>query len=173
MEIDLIYGDEPVKCTVNGKNDHGVVQMADGSSHQISVNRDTRDLLTIDTGSQTFQAAVVTQGGKTTVSYNGRIYKFTSPEIARLATKRVSSGTLVAPMTGVISSISVAVGETVKAYQALAVMEAMKVMATLEAPFDGTVEAINFTKGQQVGHGDTILVIAPDPVPEQDGEKDK
>ena len=169
MDIDLICNETPIKFSVSGDSTMGMVHMPDGTIHQFSIQRTEQNLLTIRTESQTLRAAVYSKKGTTSVSYKGRIYKFNSPEIVRLATTRLTTGTLVAPMTGVISTVSVVVGETVSAYQSLAVMEAMKVMATIEAPFDGVVASVNVTKGQQVGHGDTILVITP--VTVQDGGK--
>lgn len=69
------------------------------------------------------------------------------------------SGSLVAPMTGIVSAVHVAVGQVVEAYQALAVVEAMKVMATLEAPFAGTVTAIHVASGDRVEHGMVLVEL--------------
>ena len=72
----------------------------------------------------------------------------------------VAEGTKVtAPMPGTILDIKVAVGDTVKAGQAICVLEAMKMENDVNAPADGKVLSINTTKGSQVETGAVLAVI--------------
>ncbi|MGN1134259.1 MAG: biotin/lipoyl-containing protein [Oscillospiraceae bacterium] len=72
----------------------------------------------------------------------------------------VADGTKVtAPMPGTILDIKVAVGDTVKAGQAIAVLEAMKMENDVNAPCDGKVLSINTTKGSSVETGAVLAVI--------------
>lgn len=58
-----------------------------------------------------------------------------------------------APMPGLVRQILVKKGDTVKAGQALAVMEAMKLQLTLSAGGDGTVDAVLAKEGEMVAEG--------------------
>ena len=72
----------------------------------------------------------------------------------------VADGTKVnAPMPGTILEVKVAVGDTVEAGQALAVLEAMKMENEIVAPQDGTVASINVNKGDSVEAGQTLASL--------------
>ena len=64
-----------------------------------------------------------------------------------------------APMPGKVVSFAVKSGDTVKAGQALAVMEAMKMEHTIAAPADGEVLELLFAPGDQVAEGDELLTL--------------
>ncbi len=66
-----------------------------------------------------------------------------------------------APFTGVVS-LKVAVGDTVTANSAVAMIEAMKMESVISAPISGTVERIAIAEVASVEPGDLVLVIKPD-----------
>ena len=63
------------------------------------------------------------------------------------------------PLPGVIIAVKVNVGDTVKAGQEVAILEAMKMENSIEATHDGTVTAINVAKGDSVLEGAPIVTI--------------
>lgn len=63
------------------------------------------------------------------------------------------------PLPGVIIDIKVKVGDTVKAGQTIAVLEAMKMENDIQAEWDGVVTAINASKGDSVLEGAAIVTI--------------
>jgi 3-methylcrotonyl-CoA carboxylase alpha subunit len=69
-------------------------------------------------------------------------------------------GGLTAPMPGKVVSIAVKVGDSVKAGQSLAVMEAMKMEHTIVAPQDGQVTEILYAPGDQIVEGAALLSLA-------------
>jgi 3-methylcrotonyl-CoA carboxylase alpha subunit len=69
-------------------------------------------------------------------------------------------GRLTAPMPGKVVSFAVKAGDKVKAGQALAVMEAMKMEHTISAPKDGTVAELLYAPGDQVAEGAELLKLA-------------
>ncbi|WP_141291511.1 acetyl-CoA carboxylase biotin carboxyl carrier protein subunit, partial [Ideonella azotifigens] len=69
-------------------------------------------------------------------------------------------GRLSAPMPGKVISFLVKAGDSVAAGQPLAVMEAMKMEHTLNAPRDGVVGELMFAVGDQVGEGAELLTLA-------------
>ncbi len=63
------------------------------------------------------------------------------------------------PLPGVIIAVKVNVGDSVKAGQEVAVLEAMKMENSIEATQDGTVTAIHVAKGDSVLEGAAIVTI--------------
>ncbi|MCD8186804.1 MAG: acetyl-CoA carboxylase biotin carboxyl carrier protein subunit, partial [Rikenellaceae bacterium] len=64
-----------------------------------------------------------------------------------------------APLPGVILSIDVKVGETVKVGQRLFVLEAMKMENNIDSDREGIVREIKVEKGDSVLEGDVIMTI--------------
>ncbi|UIJ72348.1 pyruvate carboxylase [Aurantimonas sp. HBX-1] len=65
-----------------------------------------------------------------------------------------------APMPGVVSTLAVAPGQTVKAGDVLLSIEAMKMETALHAERDGTIEAVHVTAGAQIDAKDLLVVFA-------------
>lgn len=77
------------------------------------------------------------------------------------AAKPAGAGKVVAsPLPGVIIEVSVKEGQTVKAGQKVAVIEAMKMENEIAAECDGTITAIHVAKGDSVLEGADIVTIA-------------
>jgi 3-methylcrotonyl-CoA carboxylase alpha subunit len=76
------------------------------------------------------------------------------------AYSHAAAGRLTAPMPGKVVSFAVKSGDVVKAGQALAVMEAMKMEHTIAAPKDGTVAELLYAPGDQVAEGAELLTLA-------------
>ena len=70
-----------------------------------------------------------------------------------------SDGSIVSPMPGRIISVAVRDGDIVKAHQALATVEAMKMEHVLRAPFDGEVTALSTKQDDQVVEGKLLMKI--------------
>ncbi|NMN93893.1 pyruvate carboxylase [Antrihabitans stalactiti] len=64
-----------------------------------------------------------------------------------------------APFAGVVT-LSIAVGDKIKAGDAVATIEAMKMEAAITAPRSGTVSRVAISKVQQVEGGDLLAVVA-------------
>lgn len=63
------------------------------------------------------------------------------------------------PLPGVVLEIRVKEGETVKAGQALMILEAMKMENTIESAKDGVVKKLNVKQGDAILQGDILVVI--------------
>jgi 3-methylcrotonyl-CoA carboxylase alpha subunit len=68
-----------------------------------------------------------------------------------------AGGSLAAPMPGRVTAVLVEAGASVRKGTPLIVMEAMKMEHTISAHADGTVAAIHFKAGEQVGEGVALL----------------
>jgi propionyl-CoA carboxylase alpha chain len=82
------------------------------------------------------------------------------PRFADPATE-VATGSLVAPMPGLVVRLGAEVGDTVAAGQPLVWLEAMKMEHTIEAPAPGVVTALPAPVGTQVDLGATLAVVEP------------
>ncbi|WP_027487647.1 acetyl-CoA carboxylase biotin carboxylase subunit [Allorhizobium undicola] len=86
-----------------------------------------------------------------------------SPRVAKLAglmpkkTPPDTSNMLLCPMPGVVTAISVAVGDAVEAGQALATVEAMKMENILKAERRGIVKHISASPGQSLAVDELIM----------------
>ncbi len=78
----------------------------------------------------------------------------------QVAFSHAAAGRLTAPMPGKVVSFAVKPGDAVKAGQALAVMEAMKMEHTIAAPKDGMVAELLYAPGDQVAEGAELLTLA-------------
>lgn len=77
-------------------------------------------------------------------------------------TEQAGSGSLAAPMNGVIVSVMVEKGQQVEAGQTLVIMEAMKMEHTIQAPENGLVSEIFFKEGELVTEGDVLIDLEGD-----------
>ncbi|MCW2599336.1 MAG: acety-l/propionyl-CoA carboxylase subunit alpha [Frankiales bacterium] len=74
----------------------------------------------------------------------------------------LAAGSLTAPMPGTVLRVTVAVGDEVKAGDALVVLEAMKMEHGVKAVDDGTVTAVLVEEGGQVDAGAVLVIVTPD-----------
>jgi propionyl-CoA carboxylase alpha chain len=82
--------------------------------------------------------------------------RFPEPETA------TASGSLAAPLPGVVGRIAVTPGQRVAAGDLLLTLEAMKLEHPVLAPHAGTVTALPVAPGQQVESGAVLAVIEPE-----------
>jgi acetyl-CoA/propionyl-CoA carboxylase biotin carboxyl carrier protein len=98
-----------------------------------------------------------------TVGHRGQAHVFRRPEqFLHDATAAASDGAVLAPMPGTILSVTAEVGRPVRTGDTLVVMEAMKMEIALQAPFDGSLEALDAAEGEQVPLGHELFRVAPD-----------
>lgn len=119
-------------------------------------------------------------GNIASLSVNGESYRVTLEQEAEPEKKKVVLGqpapaaaegettpaadvntanAIKAPLPGTITSISVAVGDEVKAGDTVVVLEAMKMQNNIEAEKDGKVTAICVKPGQAVLEDDALIVV--------------
>ncbi len=178
MQIQKKYGEELVTLNVEPDGDGWRVRLPDGSEHRFTAARRVEDVLQISAtevtqtdaetatvGERVFRIPFARSTEGVAFAFEGMAYTFHTPTVRAPERKATAaSGALTAPMSGVVADVLVTVGQTVEARQPLVVLEAMKVMTTLEAPFAGTVTALTVQKKQQIAHGAAVVEITPDTV---------
>jgi pyruvate carboxylase subunit B len=71
-------------------------------------------------------------------------------------------GSILAPMSGMILTIKVKVGDKVKKDDLVAVMEAMKMQNEIHSPYSGTIKEILSFEGEVVSARDIVMVVDSD-----------
>ncbi|MER8375372.1 acetyl/propionyl/methylcrotonyl-CoA carboxylase subunit alpha [Mesorhizobium sp. M1406] len=136
----------------------------DDIAARVSVRPDGRFQVALDapydsTNSHDFRAAprLARWPGHITVFEDAVGYTFAVPDpLARADEVAAGSGSLRAPMPGLVKLVRVAKGDAVTRGQPLLILEAMKMEHTIAAPHDGVIAEIA-TEGAQVTDG-TVLV---------------
>jgi acetyl/propionyl-CoA carboxylase alpha subunit len=108
-------------------------------------------------------------GSQVSIFCRGRAEDFTVQPLAQAlaVSTRVDHSTdsdVLSAMPGLINSVEVSVGQTVRKGDTVIVMEAMKLILSLVAPIDGTISAIHCAPGQTVAGGVRLVEIAAAPV---------
>ena len=122
------------------------------------------DGLWVQFNGQRIQSTVYTQGDASdslchVFTPQGAVRISLLDTLAHAGEAMQEGGRLTAPMPGKVVSFAVKAGDKVKAGQALAVMEAMKMEHTISAPKDGTVAELLYAPGDQVPEGAELLKL--------------
>jgi acetyl/propionyl-CoA carboxylase alpha subunit len=110
---------------------------------------DLGDRILIHTSEGTFSGVAIRSGDAVLVSYRGQTFKF-ERTLRRAVDAAIGSGSLTAPMPGMIVEVLAAPGDHLARGSKIAVLEAMKTQLPLIMPFDGIVENVFVQAGQQV-----------------------
>ena len=133
--------------------------VGDEPPQPFSAQRDG-DRLDLTWGTSRISAQVHAVGEQVHVFFpDGALVLESVDEWAHAGDQADAGGQLTAPMPGKVLSFAVQAGDTVKAGQAVAVMEAMKMEHTLHAPTDGRVTELLYAPGDQVSDGAELLRI--------------
>jgi len=83
------------------------------------------------------------------------------PEVppVRSTGDRITSGEVKAPIPGVISSIPIKEGDTIRRGMPVVILEAMKMESEIAAPFDGVISKIHVREKAPVQEGDVLVTI--------------
>lgn len=85
--------------------------------------------------------------------------KSEEPVVAKPAVQSAGGHIVKAPLPGVILSINVKVGDSVKTSDTVIVLEAMKMENAIHAGADGKVAAINVSQGDSVLEGAALITL--------------
>jgi biotin carboxyl carrier protein len=117
-------------------------------------------------GGQSFEVRVEPWANALRISTGGREYVVAVRDPRKwernqgAATSAEGRQSVIAPMPGKIVRVLVKKGETVKAGQGIAVVEAMKMQNEVRSPKAGVIERLQVEEGRAVNAGDTIAVVA-------------
>ena len=131
--------------------------------YNVAVNSVTEDRAEVTVNGVTYQVRI-----ENSVSASATNAAPVSAEVPAAAPSQTAapapaqSGTgkpVLSPLPGVIVGIRVKVGDTVKAGQVVAILEAMKMENEIQSEYSGTVTSINVSEGDSVPEGAPIVTI--------------
>ena len=144
------------KFKINGNNYEVAINSVEGQTASVSVNGTPYTVELEEAPAAPVQAPVSAPAATAAPAPAPAVAAAPAPAApaASGAGKAVTS-----PLPGVIIAIKVNVGDVVKAGQEVAVLEAMKMENSIEATHDGTVTAINVSKGDSILEGAPVVTI--------------
>jgi len=149
----------PIDLTPQGKSYRATVgdKTVDVEIIRVDAERGQLELL-ID--GERVTAYVSADGAKRWVTVNGQTLMLTKASGAkRKSSSHDHASELVAPMPGLVRSVSVVEAEAVKKGQTLLVLEAMKMEIRIQTPRDGLVKKLLVKQGQTVEREQVLIEI--------------
>lgn len=158
MKRELILEVDGEEITVTAMREGESIRVErDGASYSVRIVAESIVGLKSGASKPTGAGSVALSGAPNAPS-PGTIAPVSRPPASR-PTAALASGTVVAPMTGVIDAVSVEVGAAVAEGETVVVLEAMKMYIDVVAPSNGTVQTIAVHAGDSVKEGDTLITI--------------
>jgi len=128
-----------------------VIELRNGNEqYRCIVSLDAKGQPIVSFGGYTYPVQVATPK-----EYN---YQTVLKSVAEVA---IRPARIVAPMPGLIKSIAIHIGDSVKKGTTLLTLEAMKMENAIKSPLAGTVKSINVSAGQAVEKGFLLCEIVP------------
>jgi 3-methylcrotonyl-CoA carboxylase alpha subunit len=166
MDVPVLGGTRRHAVAVHRHHVSGTALVVDGLTHQMTshaVGEHAHDVTLLSdvphTTPRSLRATVTVHGHGTRLALfaaNGAVV-VQLVDLAAPEAQAAGAGSLAAPMPGKVLAMHVKAGDTVKAGQALAVMEAMKMEHTLNAPRAGVVAEVLFAAGDAVPEGAALI----------------
>ena len=147
------YGqrDDGYTVTVSEKTFHAHILAAQDGAFTVQVN------------GQLLHAHIASDGLRTLVAIDGRVYEFVREEKKIAQSRQREAGRLNpeirSPMPGKILEVRVSEGETVEAGQVLVVLEAMKMENALTAEGPARVRKLHVSSGELVDLGQLLVEL--------------
>jgi biotin carboxyl carrier protein len=108
-----------------------------------------------------FAIAAHAEGDERQVWVNGRFFTYQRQRTRPGASAAAASGSLSATIPAVVSEVLVGAGDEVAAGDKLILLESMKMVIPITAPYDGTITAVNCAAGESVQAGVPLLELEP------------
>lgn len=142
---DRIFIDgEPVYVGIHFLNENGLFMVEkDDSKQEYHIKSQENGTLRVTTRGLQIDAVVEPVKGKK----------------KKRQTEKKDTGSITAPIPGVVMNIFVQPGDIIKKDQVLVVLESMKMLMEFRAPSEGQVEKVSVAKGQKVEKGDMMVKI--------------
>jgi 3-methylcrotonyl-CoA carboxylase alpha subunit/acetyl-CoA/propionyl-CoA carboxylase biotin carboxyl carrier protein len=132
-----------------------------GRSARVRVVRLDADTLVAELDGEREHFVFVAAAGVLLIAHRGEVFRLTTgfgPAPATAGRGEV----VMAPLPGVLVSVSVAAGDRVDAGAVLGILESMKMEYTLTADVAARVERVGFAAGGQVARGDILFELVPE-----------
>jgi biotin carboxyl carrier protein len=108
-----------------------------------------------------FAIAAHAVGDERQVWVNGRAFTYERRRSRPGSSAAAAFGSLAATIPAVVSDVLVQIGDRVKAGDKLILLESMKMVIPIKAPYDGTVTAVACAPGESVQAGVPLIELEP------------
>ncbi len=140
---------------VNGNDYVVTIEVRDGDRAKVKVNGTTYNVEMEPRNTKQVRSQVAA------VPASHPVQSAATPANAAPSRPAVVAGgkSILSPLPGVITTISVKVGDTVAVGQTLLVLEAMKMENNIDSQFAGVVKSVAVNSGSSVMEGDVLVTI--------------
>ena len=157
--LDLMHAGE-VKTVLIARENGRFRAGIENDSYEFTLRRQSSDRLLVDLDGAAYTVAHASIGDELHVSIDGRSLGFAEPRIGRGDEGEVDKHVR-SPVSGQVTDVMVAVGDSVDKEQVVAKVEAMKMVLTVVSSTTGTVAELSGERGQQVEAGAAMARIEP------------
>ena len=145
----------PVKITRHGETFD--VEVGDRAFH-VEVKELEPGFFSLNIDGRWIKCNIAADGNQRHIFINGDVYRFNKMEAgSRPASFDTLPSDITSPISGRVTAVGAADGDTVKAGQVIITIEAMKMEYQIKAPYDGRVNAVKFKVGDQVDIGQMLV----------------
>lgn len=160
-QISYALADERVDVAYRARRDGRFRMIVDGETHLVSAIACGQGVVDMEVDGLRRVVRAEVHGDRWYVhGPNGDLELRELPRYPDTSLEDLSGG-LMAPMPGVIRSISVSAETTVAKGHVLMILEAMKMEHRITAPMDGEIAEIHVAVGEQVSNGQLLLTLTP------------
>ncbi|MFO7540443.1 MAG: acetyl-CoA carboxylase biotin carboxyl carrier protein subunit [Chloroflexota bacterium] len=143
--LHLTWGDTTTACRIIHQNEGWLVlerPLADGTIQRLSI-------------------AAHLNGDERQVWVNGRLFTYQRQRPRSGGSVAAAAGSLAATIPAVVSEVLVGVGDPVNSGDKLILLESMKMVIPIKAPYAGTVTAVACAAGDSVQAGIPLIEVEP------------
>lgn len=156
VEIEVISQGERLQVSYGGQTFDASIIHTDGAHFVLEVEEMGPDGFVCR---KRIRAAGHRDGDKRQLWANGRLVNYERIREGVGGRQDSTAASLSASIPAVVSEIMVSVGDNVSAGDKLILLESMKMIIAIQAPYDGLVQAVNCEPGQAVQPGVQLVEI--------------
>ncbi len=152
FKLDIMREGSRFRLLINGREMHAEIASPYSNNHLALIIDNKLYNIVFDAENK----ISVNEEEYTAEIYDEQVHRLikTSPEAGRK-----QEVVITVPMPGLVIDVEVEEGESVKAGQGLAVVEAMKMQNEIKSPLDGVVKKVFIKKGQTVNSREKLIII--------------
>lgn len=157
MKLKIKLGQEEHELNVT-KSGEVIRLEREGQVHELKVREQNGSGMVLEYNGRLVRLAGHKDGDRRQIWVNGRVVTYERVQ-KRAGGAGAAAGSLSASIPAVVSEVLVSVGDEVQAGDKLILLESMKMIIPIQAPDDGTVQAIHCAAGDSVQPGVPLVVV--------------
>ncbi len=155
-EIDVVQQGDRLIVTRDGQTFIARLIHTDGAHFVLEIEEESPDGFV---KRKRIRAAGYREGDKRQLWANGRMIEYRRLQEGTAVQSDVGPASLSATIPAVVSDVLVKIGDAVKKGDKLILLESMKMILAIAAPYDGTIQAIFCAQGEAVQPGIRLIEV--------------